>query len=215
MNCHVCAESATGQCQVCWKFYCAEHGDRVCQTCQEKRLAAGGPAGWDTMGAIVVGEHRPPRSPGVRRPPSQDVEGQSLQGVIAVGQKIQLGDTGETEFTLVSLELFESGFVANFRLRGWGPGTNPHADLRQPGFIRSPEFYVEAVDDQGNKYQGLPGNGGGGGAHWRKSHRFTPELATTDGQLHVTIEEIQWSPHGAGVRTLIETGPWQFDVSLE
>ena len=210
MNCHVCAESATGQCQICWKFYCAEHGDRVCQTCQKQRQAVRDPSEWDRMDT-VRGEHRPPRPP---RPPGPDIERQALQRVIGVGQNIQLGEAGETEVTLVSLELFEGGFIANFRLRGWGPGTNPHADLRQPGFIRSPEFYVEAIDDQDNKYQAFPGSGGGGRAHWRKSHRFSPELATAEGELHVTIEEIQWSPHGGGVRTLIETGPWQFDVPL-
>ena len=211
MNCHICDESATGQCQVCWKFYCASHGDRVCRSCQSQGGTTAAPAGWDRMGA-VVGEHRVPGSPRPERPP--DIEGQPLQRVIGVGQNIQLGEAGETEVTLVSLELFEGGFIANFRLRGWGPGTNPHADLRQPGFIRSPEFYVEAIDDQDNKYQAFPGSGGGGRAHWRKSHRFSPELATAEGELHVTIEEIQWSPHGGGVRTLIETGPWQFDVPL-
>ena len=213
MNCHICANSATGQCQVCWKFYCADHGDRICQTCQKQREATGNPAGWDSMGT-VIGEHRSPRTPRGNRPPGPDIERQPLQRVIGVGQNVRLGDTGETEVTLVSLELFEGGFVANFRLRGWGPGTNPHADLPQPGFIRSPDFYVEAFDDQGNKYQAFPGSGGGGSAHWRKSHRFSPELATKDGHLHVTIEEIQWTPHGGGVRTLVEPGPWRFDVSL-
>ena len=148
MNRHICAESATGQCQVCWKFYCAEHGDRRCQTCQKQREASGDPSGWKPMGN-VIGEPRPPRSS--RKPPPQppgpDIERQPLQSVIGVAQNIRLGDTGETEVTLVSLELFESGFVANFRIRGWGPGENPHAGLPQPGFVRSPVFYVEAVDD--------------------------------------------------------------------
>lgn len=48
--------------------------------------------------------------------------------MITVAQKVQLGNTGETELTLVSLELLESGFIANFRLRDLGPGTNPDDD---------------------------------------------------------------------------------------
>ncbi|MEE8466747.1 MAG: hypothetical protein V3S68_09740, partial [Dehalococcoidia bacterium] len=211
MNCHICGQPATGQCRVCWKFYCAEHGDRVCQTCQQQQEAAtGAPPGWDRMGPGVPGQHRTPGSPRPPRPPGPDIERQTLQRVLGVGKSIQHGDAGETEVTLLSLELFESGFIANFRLRGWGPGENPHADFPQPGFIRSPTFYAEAVDDHGNNYQSFPGRGGGGRAQWRMSHRFSPELAVTDGQLHITIEEIQWSPQGAGVRTMIETGPWQF-----
>ena len=132
-----------------------------------------------------------------------------------MAQTVQLGDTDETEFTLVSLELFESGFIANFRLRGWGPGTDHQADPNQQRNRRVPEFYAEVVDDHGNKYQGNPGGSEGGRAHHRNNHRFTPELTTADGQLHFTIEEILWTSHRAGVRQMIETGPWKFDVSLE
>ena len=214
MNCHICAEPAIGECQVCWKFYCAQHGDRRCQTCQKERESAGSTGGWASRYG-VVGEPRSPRAPGVRRTPRPDIDKEALQRVIAVAQKIQLGDTGETEVSLVCLELFESGFIANFRLRGWGPGSNPQDDPDQPNVNRAPEFYVEAVDDHSNKYQGSPGGGGGGSAHHRNNHRFTPGLTTADGQLHFTIEEILWTSHRAGVRQMIETGPWKFDVSLE
>jgi len=163
----------------------------------------------------VVGEPRSSRAPGVRRPPRKDIDQEALQRVIAVAQKVQHGDTGESESTLVSLELFESGFIANFRLRGWGPGTNPHDDPGQPSFFRAPNYNVGAFDDHGIIYQGTPGGGGGGSAHWRNHHRFTPGLAMADGQIHFAIEEILWTPHRAGGRTMVETGPWQFDVSLE
>ncbi len=214
MNCHICAEPAIGECQVCWKFYCAEHGDRRCQTCQKERESAVTYGRWDSMGA-VTDEPRSSRAPGDSRPPRPDIDKEVLQRVIAVAQKVQLGDTGETEVTLVCLELFESGFIANFRLRGWGPGSNPQDDPDQPNINRAPDYYVEAVDDHGNKYQGRSGGGGGGNAHHRNNHRFTPGLTTADGQLHFTIEEILWTSHRAGVRQMIETGPWQFDVSLE
>ena len=65
--------------------------------------------------------------------------------MIAVAQKVQLGDTGESEFTLVSLELFESGFIANFRLRGWGPGSNPDDDPDQPNINRAPDTKRPAI----------------------------------------------------------------------
>ena len=119
MNCHIRADSATGQCQVCWKFYCAGHGDVACQPCQGQRSATGALPGWDRIGT-VIGEDRPPNPPRVSRP--TDIERLPLQRVIAVGQNVL---HGETEVTLVSLELFGEGFIANFRLTGWGPGFKP------------------------------------------------------------------------------------------
>ena len=163
----------------------------------------------------VVGEPRPPRAPGVRRTPRPDIDKEALQRVIAVAQKVQLGDTGETEVTLVSLELFESGFIANFRLRGWGTGSTPQDDPEQANINRGADYCVEEVDDNSNTDQGRSGGGGGGNAHHRNNYRFTPGLTTADGLLHITIEEILWTSHRAGVRQMIETGPWKFDISLE
>ena len=167
------------------------------------------PPGWDREDN-VAGLHLPPRPSRVDRPPG--VEGQQLPRTIDVNQNVQhIG----TEVTLVTLELLDGGFVTNFMLAGWGPGSNPLASLPVPGFIRSPTFYANAVDDQGKIYQAFPGSGGGGRGLWKYALRFSPGPASADGHLHVTIEEIQWMPNGAAVRSLIEPGPWEFDISLE
>ncbi len=36
MHCHLCEKDAIGVCRYCYKFYCNEHGDTFCQTCQQK-----------------------------------------------------------------------------------------------------------------------------------------------------------------------------------
>jgi hypothetical protein len=36
MHCHICQQGAVGMCRTCFKFYCARHGDSLCQNCREK-----------------------------------------------------------------------------------------------------------------------------------------------------------------------------------
>jgi hypothetical protein len=40
MICHLCHREAVGQCHSCLKFYCPDHGDRVCAACRPLRSAA-------------------------------------------------------------------------------------------------------------------------------------------------------------------------------
>lgn len=116
---------------------------------------------------------------------------------------------GETELTLISLELHEEGFAANFHLQVGEP-----SDSSQD-FGRMPSFQAQATDDQGGKYESSRGRGGGGDGHWRLTQNFIPDLAVSVRQLHVSIGEIQWMGRGSEVRSAIESGPWEFDVSLE
>ncbi len=207
MNCHVCTQPATGQCQVCSKFYCADHGDVVCQPCQEQRSATGAPPGWEPMGT-VIGQPRTPRSPRISRP--SDIEDQPLRRVIGVGQTVR---HGVTEVALVSLELYADGSMVNFRLRKTppnGPRPSPVATTHHP------EFSPEAADDLGNEFQVWPRSGGGGGdRYWRASMQLDPEIPDQAKSLHVTISEVQWHGRGRGQESFTEPGPWEFDVSLE
>ena len=205
MNCHICSQPATGQCQVCSKFYCADHGDVMCQVCQGQRGVIGPSAG-SASGGIVIG-----RPSSTRSSPS-NIEAQSLQRVIGVGQAVR---HGQIEVTLLSLELYEQGFVVNFNLRDWGRGSTRDASLSDPDLFRAAMFDATAVDDQGNIYRGFPGSGGGNSGQWRQAQHFTPEVATARGHLHVSIKEIQWIAQGASARSTTEPGPWEFDVHLE
>ncbi len=40
MSCHICANIAIGLCRQCFKFYCQEHGDGFCSSCQQCMLLA-------------------------------------------------------------------------------------------------------------------------------------------------------------------------------
>jgi hypothetical protein len=223
MNCHICTQPAKGQCQACGKFYCADRGDTVCQLCQEGRNSTSTAGCADSTGEVVIGQHNLPRSSRTRYP---DIKSQPLQRVIAVAQTVE---HGETEVTLVDLECLEfyedgffaeDGFVANFRLKGSGPGAPVQAALPVRGIIRIPIFYAKATDNQGNVYESWPASRGGIRDRWRQVHHFAPALATSARVLQLSIEEIQWMARAPGVRLpgvrpVIESGPWEFDVSLE
>ena len=210
MNCHICANQATGQCRVCWKFYCADHGDLVCQPCQGQRGTSGSPGGWQSMG-IVYGQHRPPGSPRVNKP--VDIEAQPLERVIGVGQAIKHGNT---EIALVSLELYASGAMLNCRLRKDppdGPGSRPVGTTFNPEF--SPEA-IEVIDDLGNKFQVSPRGGGGGrDIYWRTSMKLEPEIPAQSKDLRIAISEVQWFAHRSLAESFAVSGPWEFNVSLE
>ncbi len=36
MACHICGNNAIGLCRQCFKFYCREHGDGFCSSCQQQ-----------------------------------------------------------------------------------------------------------------------------------------------------------------------------------
>ena len=66
MECHVCGQPATGQCRACWKFYCAAHGDMVCQPCQQQRPA--GRAGLEAARMVLLGRDQPSEAARPRPP---------------------------------------------------------------------------------------------------------------------------------------------------
>jgi hypothetical protein len=156
MICYICHQPSVGQCQACWKFYCESHGDVACQPCQQQLDAAHQPGRGTGRISVRQDVRRQSASPGSAPPPSP--EEQPLQRVIGV---TQTAGQGETEVTLVSLELYAAGFIANFRLRG----KPPNQPITGPfdGIFR-PNYYPEASDDLGNVYYGSP-RGGGGGSH--------------------------------------------------
>ena len=216
MHCHICNEPAIGQCQSCWKFYCASHGDMTCEKCAQRPAGDGAVFSWTrpvrqgagfgvtTLQAPQGGEPRvrPELPPGFFR-------GEVLRGVLAVAE---MRHTGAADLTLVSLESYEDGFSVFWRLRS----TTPHPEPASPFAVAHPRLVFAPVhDDSGAKYEGGIGGGGGGSAElWRGEARFTPAIADAAQRLDVRIEEIQWGSSAANVRSRAEVGPWTFEISL-
>lgn len=204
MKCHICGQPATGQCRVCWKFYCAAHGDTVCQPCQQHRPAGrGDQRDLETARMVLLGHGEPQGAAGSR---PLRLDRHVPRRVVPV---IDTAKKGETELTLMSLELYEEGFAANFHLQVGRPSDSSR------GFGGMPHFQAQATDDQGASNESWPGRGGGGDGHWRLTQNFTPNLVASARHLHVSIDEIQWIRGGPGDRSAIDSGPWAFDVPLE
>ena len=197
MNCHICGQPATGQCRVCWKFYCPAHGDLACQPCQQQRTADRGPS-------MVLMGHDDGSGSARPRPLRLD-----RRVPVRIIEAIDTVKYGETELTLISLEIYEDAFAANFHLQ-----VGIQSDS-SPGFRGMPDFQMQATDDQGGSYESSRGRGGGGDANWRLTQNFTPNLAASARHLYVSIEEIQWLRGGPGDSPATESGPWAFDVRLE
>ena len=200
MNCHICGQPATGQCRVCWKFYCPAHGDLACQPCQQQRTADRGGSG---ASMVLIGHDE---GSGAARSRPLRLDRRVPKRIIEV---IDTTKHGETELTLISLEIHEDAFAANFHLQSGRPSDS------SPGFGGMPHFQAEATDDQGGSYESSRGRGGGGDANWRLTQNFTLNLAASARHLYVSIEEVQWLRGGPGDSPAAESGPWAFDVPLE
>src|SRR5919199_1554469 len=110
-----------------------------------------------------------------RPPDAQDA--QKRQRVIRVGtSQVHHG----WAVSLMSLELWDRGFTANFRLHHAGEET------------LSPLLLLDTRDDRGNQYQAELTGGSGGGdpdsEQWHHIYDFTPALAPTAHRLQIEAQ---------------------------
>ncbi len=203
MNCHICLQPAIGQCQRCWKFYCADHGDRLCTMCTREAAVTG---------SILPGFRRP--SPfGIK-----DVEElrdriargpiarhEQLVRVIAVGQTQM---SNGSEVSVLSLDLYDDGVRMNYRIRD----TIEQTERLALGFL---QFDWKAVDDVGTNYISRPLDGGGSDKELRGAHSFSPALPQAATRLELSLAAIpRRDPTGARADPILQPGPWRFEIPL-
>ena len=112
--------------------------------------------------------------------------------------------------TLIAVELWDNGFVANFRLHRAGC----KGEL-------NPTLALAARDDCGCRYRARLGASSGGGDadsyQWHLSYIFAPALdpaareLRVDAALHLMDDE---APPRPAVEARTEPGPWSFTVGL-
>jgi hypothetical protein len=139
----------------------------------------------------------------------------TLRQVIPVGQTVRL--EGAT-LTALSVESYEEGFVAHFRLLSDEEPARPdpfdmdflHVFVRVHG--------LEVRDDRGHRYPVLEGGGGGGGSEWRFEYRSAWPIDPEAHELVLELAEVRWERLGRrlGEPQLerVEAGPWRFAVPL-
>ncbi len=151
-----------GQCQTCWKFYCAQHGDVTCATCESEERPSG--LGWVGYTSTGNDSAYPPKL-------------EKFERRIRVLQSLEIG---KYELALLHLDLFREGFV--LRWVCWAP-------YRQRRFLgrfpELPNFDLEAEDNLGNKYQGWPAGGGGSEVETSGAVAFSPTIPPQATKLKV------------------------------
>ena len=208
MKCHVCGEPAVGQCQSCWKFYCAEHGDLSCQQCADVQTAAQVPS--------LTGDTDEPDNqergegpvrleviPGVRIGDEEE-----LRRVIPV---VQSQTRRGSRVTVVSIEVYDIGFAV---IHEWRRVRGSLKPLKSDHWMSLPVVSWSATDDKGREYR-MGSSRSGGDAHFlRQRTDFGPSLPPDAKLLMLSVEEMFWSETHPGQRSRVEQGPWRFEIPL-
>jgi len=139
---------------------------------------------------------------------------QRLEDVVRVTGVGERREKGHVALTLLSVELYRDGVIAQFHLV-------QRRHPRAPGAFGLPRFAVTASDDRGTVYKERPYGGTGGGSdrdtvNWRMASAFAPAAPDAARMLTLRVDEILWSM--ASGTELVESertaGPWEFVVQL-
>jgi hypothetical protein len=145
-----------------------------------------------------------------------------LERVIPIAQTRALGDT---EVTLISVEVYNGGFVLNHRIRSLGAKEDQrqafHSWFSKQEIPRStspdigfPEVTWQASDDQESNYTSVPEGSGGSAADYSGSTAFLPTLSKEATRLVISLDEVRWMPVNRRQRSRVDPGPWRFEVPL-
>ena len=215
MKCHICGKPSTGQCQSCWRFYCGDHGDIVCEACQVQRgpfqsLVSGGttvPLRLQAIPAEDAERMQKEMEEQMAQMPALKFKGEVLQRVIPVVQSLT---HGATQVTLTSIEVYNDGFTLGYEIR------RTDVDPDDPGSLMlplDPEMHWRASDDTGQQFLGMNFGGGSTRRGWRTREVFAPSFSPAARLLTLEAEEVLWMAHG-GMRSQAQPGPWRFEIPL-
>ncbi len=195
MHCFICNQPAIGQCQICWRFYCLQHGNRQCVECagSVSRADAPRPDVTDT-GPVSIAVH-----------PLGTIRSSQLQRVIALGERQEYQGL---ILSLISVEVYNDGFASNFRLTF----TNSTDARQAPG--AAPVLMANARDALGTGYYAPSVLAMGPHGDWHASIRFEPALREKSDQLAVSVVKIEWLPQLPSSDIVKWFGPWTFQVPL-
>ncbi len=208
MKCHICGEPSVGQCQSCWKFYCAEHGDVFCQECADVQAAAQEPS---LTGNTDEPDNQESDEGPVRLeviPGVQIGDEEELRRVIPV---VQSQTRRGSRVTVVSIEVYDIGFAVIHEWRRVKGSLKPH---ESDHWMSLPVVSWSATDDKGREYR-MGSSRSSGDAHFlRQRNDFGPSLPPDAKLLMLSVEEMFWSARRPSQRPRVERGPWRFEVPL-
>ncbi|MDE3097123.1 MAG: hypothetical protein KGK07_14135 [Chloroflexota bacterium] len=152
--------------------------------------------------------------------PREDMSRFHEQQLTDVLRVIAVGETrtvGEAAVTLLSLELYADGAVAQF-LIAW-----PRSRDATPA-VPMPRLALKLGDDRGTDYASRSYGGSGGGGRpggtfqWRTAYAFTPAIPAGASALTLTVERLAWLGPGEDKTQLVETkataGHWDWTLPV-
>jgi hypothetical protein len=197
MHCFMCSQPAIGQCPVCWRFYCSQHGNRRCIECAHAAPELRSiPFQTTDETPIIVSEARS----------LEPVRSSALRRVIAVGAQQKCRGL---ILSLIAIEVYDDGFAVDFRLALADPSKSAE---QLPGVV--PILAASAAGSDQAVYFASPISAMGPPGNWYTSLRFAPPLRDTSSPLVMTVIKIDWLPLPPSSRMIEWPGPWTFDVTL-
>jgi hypothetical protein len=226
MVCHVCGKGAIGQCQHCWKFYCADHGDRICSVCQQKaddnrlngarlmaeigKVAVKHPRGFLRSllpgSNIVLGSTSEPTEAELAEWKKWQMDGLEMKRVVPIAQS---AEWGERHLTLISLVIYEDGSHLTFQTVGPAEPLLASADFDMPAYYKTHDPVLRVEDDLRTEYF-VRGGGGGGGHVWHGHKQVTPRIPDLASRLLIYVR----LPLASGVAPQTAGPELRFDVAL-
>ena len=154
---------------------------------------------------VRTGTAEPLAEPLAPTPPPQPRE---LIDVIGVGATETAGGVA---LTLLSLERYQEGLIAVFRLR------RPRGRFERE--FPSPRLVMTVKPAGTVPYQFLMSGGGGGGMReleFRYAYTIVPAPSTDAAEIVIRVSEISWERWNAGEPKVasVDAGPWTFTVRL-
>jgi hypothetical protein len=167
-----------------------------------------------TVWKILTGKSWPPSpltpgSPASPPLPSPRMSLHDVVDVLPIGRSEQLGST---TLTLLSIERYVDGFVAQFQLLQEGTPSQDSARLR------SPDLVCEATDDRGASY--LPRRSARsrwtrpGFGQWRLAYQFAPALSPPSQALRLVVTVRELTTPGPTANAERGAARWMFVVPL-
>jgi hypothetical protein len=164
---------------------------------------------------VAMDPHPPSRSSATVAVTNQQVPKLvDLVRVVAAGQTATVDGVS---VTLLSIELYDDGFIINGRVRRSIPSSSDEGVHWLPALDTGTE--LRAADGHGGVYASLGMGGGGDAKEYRLHQTFSPALALNASELRIELANLRYvrfDPRAPDDRSRDELkhGPWSFVIPL-
>lgn len=135
-----------------------------------------------------------------------------LDRVVGVGQQV---DNGGVRVSILSVELYEDGFLVHSRAQLDTGDLNLGRVAPRPSATK---LMLQITDDRGGNYRAWPSGSGGSGKDYRWSTPFSPAVDSRARLLRIEAPAIHLLRHPEQESTaVVETdrpGPWVVEIPL-